>query len=116
MPQKTKPIPTLTPEQIARFWSKVNKCGLDDCWEWQSTCYLNGYPTFFMSGQYGAARIAYFLSHNADPGQMFVCHTCDNSKCCNPSHLFLGTQKDNMHDCHVKGRTTYMVNDMDDTN
>jgi hypothetical protein len=103
---KTKPIPTLTPEQVERFWSKVDRRGNDDCWEWQGALYSNGWTTHFLpSGQYGASRIAYALYNNTDPGVMEVCHRCDNPRCVNPTHLFLGTRKDNMHDCHLKGRT-----------
>lgn len=51
-----------------------------------------------------AHRIAYAIYHNADPGDMMVCHRCDNVKCCNPKHLFLGTDSDNQVDSMSKGR------------
>lgn len=51
-----------------------------------------------------AHRIAFAISENKDPGNMLVCHHCDNPTCVKPGHLFLGTQKDNMQDCKRKGR------------
>jgi hypothetical protein len=102
---RAKPIPDLTPEQVSRFWSKVNQGEPDQCWEWQGGTWPNGYPYFSINGRMMVAtRVSVFLDGN-QPGSLFVCHTCDNPKCVNPAHLFLGTQKDNMHDCHLKNRT-----------
>ena len=50
-----------------------------------------------------AHRLAYMLT-KGEPGNLFVCHTCDNPRCINPDHLFLGTPKDNMQDKLRKGR------------
>jgi len=44
------------------------------------------------------------LTHGAIADGLRVCHRCDNPRCCNPNHLFLGTQKENVHDCIQKGR------------
>jgi hypothetical protein len=52
-------------------------------------------------------RIVYELCVAAIPDGLNVCHDCpdgDNPLCCNPAHLFLGTQADNVHDCMTKGR------------
>jgi len=51
-----------------------------------------------------AHRAAWVLRHGAIPRGMCVCHTCDNPKCCNVDHLFLGTQADNTHDMMRKNR------------
>jgi len=53
---------------------------------------------------YKAHRIAYELL-KGPTGDFFVLHTCDNPPCCNPDHLWLGTQADNIKDCKEKGRT-----------
>lgn len=101
-----KSTPDLTPEQIERFWSKVDRRGPDDCWEWQRGCFSNGYGLVSLHpfGNFLAHRIAYTLGHGHAPGQLFVCHRCDHPRCCNPAHLFLGTCADNLADMRAKQR------------
>jgi len=103
MKQKYLPIPTLTESDLARFWSKVDKRGPNDCWEWIASL-RNGYGQFKLDGSsYQAHRISYAIA-NEDPGDICVCHTCDNPLCTNTSHLWLGTQQENNQDKVEKER------------
>ncbi|MCK9570587.1 HNH endonuclease [Candidatus Pacearchaeota archaeon] len=92
-----------------RFWSRVrlpNAVGVDVCWEWQGRVDKDGYgvTSVALTGQQ-SHRIAWILSHERlIPIGMQVLHRCDNPSCCNPSHLLLGTPKDNARDRDVKGR------------
>lgn len=95
----------------ARFWGKVAIGKPDDCWEWQATVNVtSGYGAFTLRGKDRPAhRVAYELRHDAEPpDDLFVCHTCDNRRCVNPAHLFLGTRQDNVDDMMRKGRLADM--------
>lgn len=78
----------------------------DACWLWNGRkTTTDGYAVFEYKGfAYLASRVQYFFEHRIDPGQMLVCHSCDNPLCCNPRHLFLGTSQDNVKDSVAKGR------------
>ena len=93
-------------KDIARFWSKVDRCGPDDCWEWKAGKHRQGYGLLpYRRTHYHSHRVSWFLTFGAIPAGMFVCHHCDNPPCVNPSHLFLGTAKDNAQDMIKKGRS-----------
>jgi hypothetical protein len=87
------------------FWSRLALRAKTGCWEWTEGTIRNGYGRLRHGGTIWLAhRLAYTLKHGAIPAGMYVCHTCDNPSCCNPEHLFLGTQYDNMADMTDKGR------------
>lgn len=98
-----KPIRALSVEEIALFWSKVQRGSVDECWPW--TAGLNtGYGCFSIDSEsFGSHRIAKFLVTGINPSDC-VLHKCDNRKCCNPNHLFDGTLQDNVVDMVTKGR------------
>jgi hypothetical protein len=106
MTPKPKPLPQFTPALIARFYRRLKQ--VDHCLLWQGTTHRQGYGYFHVKNKrYRTNRIAYFLSRGIDPGDFDVCHTCDVPNCCEPSHLFLGTQADNNRDMAVKGRAVF---------
>lgn len=91
-------------ERLEKFQIKK-----DGCWLWSGNTDGKGYGT--LSNRNGAKfspekahRVSYEKKYGNIPKGLNVCHKCDNPECTNPDHLFLGTQKQNMMDCSMKGR------------
>jgi hypothetical protein len=96
----------ISPVAVRRFWSKVSRGEPHECWLWKGYKQRSGYGQFGFRGEVVYAhRFAYIASIGDIPEGMFVCHTCDIPSCCNPAHLYVGTQRDNMRDASVRGRT-----------
>ncbi len=90
-----------------RFWAKVKKT--KTCWIWCGSCNrgrgqinIDGKPKF-------ASRVSWEMHNGPIPLGIKVLHKCDNPLCIRPSHLFLGTQTDNMRDCINKGRKALLT-------
>lgn len=99
---------TFADSDIVRFWSKVATSGADECWPWKAnSTHRFGYGMFWLGGNnVGAHRVAWMVTHGDIPSGLAVCHRCDNPKCCNPAHMFLGTHAENNRDMRAKGRFT----------
>lgn len=90
-----------------RFENKFKKSSTKECWEWLGNKDKCGYGRFFKEGKltsYLSHRFSYELYIGDIDEGYCVCHLCDNTSCVNPSHLFLGTHKDNMNDRDNKKR------------
>lgn len=87
-----------------RLWARVQKT--DTCWLWTGATSKAGYGQIGYShnGKVYTHRLAYELTNGPIPDGLYVCHTCDVPQCVNPSHLFLGSQSDNMRDASSKQR------------
>jgi hypothetical protein len=86
-----------------KFLSHIEKT--DYCWNWKGAISSHGYGSFIVDKKNKMPhRISYELFKGQIPEGLYVCHSCDNIKCVNPDHLFVGTQKDNMKDCINKKR------------
>ena len=93
----------LKPDSVERFYSKIEES--DNCWLWKGAIQSKGYGSFSIDKKtYLAHRISYEIHHGEIPNGMLVLHKCDNRRCVNPDHLFLGTAQDNYDDMVAKGR------------
>jgi hypothetical protein len=93
-----------------RFWKPAKIENESDCWIYNQrskgrySVFSMISPDRYRSVGIGAHRVSYFLTHGTIPKRAFVCHRCDNPKCVNPNHLFLGDKYSNMLDRDSKNR------------
>lgn len=100
-----RPVPELSLPVMKRFWSHVSRRAKSLCWLWNGHTNKKGYGRFSIEGVLILVhRIAYKIGHQKEPGEHLVCHSCDVPRCCNPDHLFVGSDADNARDRDKKGR------------
>lgn len=110
MPTPQRNTPILDVVHVPRFLVKMQHNPSTGCTNWTSAKNCNGYGTFGVrqdgkQRNYLAHRLAWALAHNQEaPKEFEVCHTCDNRKCVNPAHLYLGTRQQNVRDAVERGR------------
>jgi DNA-binding XRE family transcriptional regulator len=105
--------PALAQQDVQRFWKSVNRGGADECWFWTGCADTCGYGLITIGGRKGRAypthRVSFVIHRGPIPPGAKVCHRCDRPPCCNPEHLFLGTQADNVHDMFDKNRRPALI-------
>src|ERR1700674_5684090 len=100
-------IAELTAQQVERFWANFTDRDPSKCWIWPRKVSRRHAGVMINSYKFGVHRLAWMLANGPIPDDLFVLHNCpggDNPRCCNPTHLFLGTSTDNMADRDAKGR------------
>jgi hypothetical protein len=88
---------------VPRFWKQVKKT--KGCWNWTGYTGTHGYGMMSINSKWRLVhRFSYELHKGRVPDGLYVCHHCDNRRCVNPAHLFVGSHQDNMDDMCAKGR------------
>jgi len=93
-------------EAIQYFLERVEITSIDSCWIWKLSTGSHGYGQLYWDGR---VQTAHRFSHHlfkGDPGRLNVNHICGNRTCCNPAHLYAGTQLENFQDMVRHGTHT----------
>jgi hypothetical protein len=105
MATRAKRHPKVSDAQYIARWKARTTVTADGCWHWNGHVQTKGYAeACYRNKCRRIARLVYQLLVGPIPKGKLVCHHCDNRRCWNPAHLWLGTNRENMVDCSRKGR------------
>jgi len=91
------------PEDV---WKQINRKSEDECWEWIGKSLSKGYGHLRINNKdCYSHRMVYIETYGSIPEGLCILHTCNNPKCCNPKHLYVGTHADNMEQMSKDGRS-----------
>lgn len=114
---KHTPEPWDNRTYIDRFWSRVNVSGENDCWEWTRGTTSDGYGVFhFGHSSIRSHRFSYQQHNGKITEHECVLHSCDNPRCVNPKHLWIGTRAENNADKEAKKRGVHPVQSSGESN
>lgn len=91
---------------LGEFWSRVRMGQGHECWNWIGAKTGDGFGTLKVHKRRSSAahRVAWALANKQEPGELLVCHSCNNPLCCNPAHLFRASRAEWMAKQVVTGR------------
>jgi hypothetical protein len=102
----------ITPELVARFFAKIEVGARHQCWPYLGLRNRKGYGQFCVTiapkqdEMLPATHIALEIAGQPRPAGLWALHHCDNPPCCNPTHLYWGTVKQNVTDMFARGRVS----------
>ncbi len=108
----------LLDKYVSSFRSRIREDGpvvrpeLGKCFNWTGKLHKQGYGVIWAGKHILAHRFSWAIHNGEIPAGLNVLHKCDNPPCCNPNHLFLGTQSDNVRDMLKKGRCARICGDL----
>lgn len=90
---------------LGRLSARIERRGPDECWPWTGGLFSAGYGRMSVNNRSRpTTRLLWQIVHGPIPPGYLICHHCDNRRCMNMRHWFLGTQLDNARDKVSKGR------------